>query len=101
MPPQDNVVSQTIPHRGTTGRGAPRMGVLAVVGDGASLDSLRAARLVPIADLSIDIGRRPNAPAGRAWLALGGRPVVVPFRGRPPAQAAAPGPPERREPAGR
>jgi transcriptional regulator with PAS, ATPase and Fis domain len=70
MPPQDNVVSQTIPHRGGTGRGAPRMGVLAVVGDGASLDSLRAARLVPIAELSLDIGRRPNAATGRASLTL-------------------------------
>jgi transcriptional regulator with PAS, ATPase and Fis domain len=70
MPPQDNVVSQTIPHRGGAGRGPSRMGVLAVVGDGASLDSLRAARVVPITDLSIDIGRRPNAATGRASLAL-------------------------------
>ena len=70
MPPQDNVVSQTIPHRGGTGRGVPRVGVLAVVGDGSSLDSLRAARMVPIADLSLDIGRRPNAATGRASLTL-------------------------------
>jgi transcriptional regulator with PAS, ATPase and Fis domain len=70
MPPQDNAISQTIPHRGATGRGAPRLGVVAVVGDGASLESLRAARVVPIADLSLDIGRRPNAATGRASLTL-------------------------------
>jgi transcriptional regulator with PAS, ATPase and Fis domain len=72
MPTQDNAVSQTIPHRGAGNREAQRSGALAVIGDGASLDSLRAARVVPIADLTLDIGRRPG-PAnadGRQVLVL-------------------------------
>jgi len=70
MPTQDNAVSQTIPHRSGGNREAPRSGALAVVGDGASLDSLRGARLVAITELILDIGRRPGSPEGRATLTL-------------------------------
>jgi transcriptional regulator with PAS, ATPase and Fis domain len=70
MPIQDNAVSQTIPHRGGGNREAPKTGALAVVGDGASMESLRAARLVSITGLTLDIGRRPGAPDGRSTLTL-------------------------------
>jgi transcriptional regulator with PAS, ATPase and Fis domain len=70
MPTQDNGVSQTIPHRTGGSREATRSGVLLVVGDGASIESLRAARVVPILDLAIEIGRRPVSVDGRAVLAL-------------------------------
>jgi transcriptional regulator with PAS, ATPase and Fis domain len=70
MPTQDNVVSQTIPHRSGGSREVVRRGVLAVVGDGASLESLRAARMVPMTTLALDIGRRPPAVEGRQTLTL-------------------------------
>jgi transcriptional regulator with PAS, ATPase and Fis domain len=70
MPIEDNVVSQTIPHRSGASREATRNGALAVVGDGASLDSLRRARMVTLTGLTLDIGRRPPAADGRATLAL-------------------------------
>jgi transcriptional regulator with PAS, ATPase and Fis domain len=70
MPTQDNVVSQTIPHRTGGNRETPRSGALAVVGDGASLDSLRAARMVTITGATLDIGRRPGSADGRQALVL-------------------------------
>src|ERR1700690_276140 len=70
MTTQDNAVSQTIPHRSGGSREAARNGALAVIGDGASLDSVRGARLVAITGLTLDIGRRPSSPDGRATLAL-------------------------------
>ncbi len=70
MPTQDNAVSQTIPHRSGGSREVARQGALAVVGDGGSIDSLRASRLVPIEGLTLDIGRRPGGVEGRATLTL-------------------------------
>jgi transcriptional regulator with GAF, ATPase, and Fis domain len=51
------------------GEGA-RQGALVVIGDGASLESLAAPRLVPITELTLDIGRRPPASAGPATLTI-------------------------------
>jgi DNA-binding NtrC family response regulator len=63
-------ITQTLPPRGGANRDAARVGALVVVGDGASIESLRDARLVPMADLTLDIGRRlPPAP-GTAALRL-------------------------------
>jgi DNA-binding NtrC family response regulator len=70
MPPQDNAISQTIPHRVSANREPPKIGVLTVIGDGTSLEALRASRLVPILGFAIDIGRRPVPTDGRATLAL-------------------------------
>jgi len=62
MPPEDNVVTQTAPYRSAASREVVRVGAVVVVGDGASPESLRTARVEPIADLALDIGRR--APSG-------------------------------------
>jgi len=62
MPPEDNVVTQTAPYRSAASREIVRVGAVVVVGDGASPETLRAARVEPIADLALDIGRR--APSG-------------------------------------
>jgi len=62
MPSDDNVVTQTAPYRSAATRDVLRIGAVVIVGDGASPDSLRSARVQPIADLTLDIGRRP--PAG-------------------------------------
>ncbi|HEY5089338.1 MAG TPA: hypothetical protein VIK30_05180, partial [Polyangia bacterium] len=70
MPTQDNPVSQTIPHRSGGSREAVRQGTLAVIGDGASIESLRAARLVTIPGLTLDIGRRPGPGDEGATLTL-------------------------------
>jgi transcriptional regulator with PAS, ATPase and Fis domain len=70
MPTQDNPVSQTIPHRSGGSREAVRQGALAVIGDGGSIESLRAARLVTIPGLTLDIGRRPGPGEEGATLTL-------------------------------
>ena len=63
MPNEEHEVSQTVPRRGFA-RETPRTGALIVVGSGASLDSLRNPRLVPMEAPSLTIGRRPAAAEG-------------------------------------
>jgi len=55
--------SQTQPRRGFL-REVPRTGALVVLGNGTSLEGLRAPRLVPLAGLTLDIGRRSGPSAG-------------------------------------
>ena len=62
-------VTQTLPQRGPTGREA-RTGALVVIGDGASLEVLRAGRIVPMNDRVLDIGRRPPPATDRGVLTL-------------------------------
>src|SRR5690242_15519800 len=62
-------VTQTIPPRGPAGREA-RTGALVVIGDGASLEVLRAGRIVPMNERVLDIGRRPPPVADRGILVL-------------------------------
>jgi transcriptional regulator with GAF, ATPase, and Fis domain len=52
--------SQTQPRRGFL-REQPRAGGLVVLGNGTSLEGLRAPRLVPMDGLALEIGRRANA----------------------------------------
>ena len=70
MPPENNdVVTQTAPYRSAATREVLRVGAVVVVGDAAAPDTLRAARVQPIADLSLEIGRRP-ANGSRPTLTL-------------------------------
>jgi DNA-binding NtrC family response regulator len=62
-------VTQTIPPRGPAGREA-RVGALVVIGDGASLEALRAGRIVPMNERVLDIGRRPPPATDRGTLTL-------------------------------
>jgi len=56
-------ITQTMPLRGGPNREGARQGALIVLGDGASIDGLRAPRLVPMAELTLEIGRRaPPTP---------------------------------------
>ena len=59
-----------MPPRGGPNREGARQGALIVMGDGASIDSLRAPRLVPMAELTLDIGRRAPATPGPTTLTL-------------------------------
>ncbi len=60
-------ITQTILPRGGLNRDGARQGALIVLGDGASMDSLRTPRLVPMTELTLEIGRRaPATPAPRA-----------------------------------
>jgi transcriptional regulator with GAF, ATPase, and Fis domain len=62
--------SQTEPRRGFV-REAPRLGVVVVLGNAASLDGLRSPRLAKLSELSLDIGRRPpGGPTAPSALAL-------------------------------
>jgi transcriptional regulator with GAF, ATPase, and Fis domain len=63
-------ITQTILPRGGPNRDGVRQGALIVLGDGASLDSLRTPRLVPMAELTLEIGRRAPATPGPATLTL-------------------------------
>jgi transcriptional regulator with GAF, ATPase, and Fis domain len=69
MSTDPNEVTQTIPQRGPAGR-ETRTGVLVVIGDGASLDVLRAGRVVPMNERVLDIGRRPAPATDRGVLTL-------------------------------
>jgi len=60
VPSEENEVSRTVPRRGLP-REAPRTGVVIVVGAGDTLDTLRAPRIHPMTELTLDIGRRPRA----------------------------------------
>ena len=62
-------VTQTLPPRGAAGREA-RTGALVVIGDGSSLEALRAGRIVPMNERVLDIGRRPPPATDRATLTL-------------------------------
>jgi DNA-binding NtrC family response regulator len=62
-------VTQTIPPRGPAGREA-RTGALVVIGDGASLEVLRAGRIVPMIERVLDVGRRPPPANERGILTL-------------------------------
>src|ERR1700747_133263 len=73
MVPINEDVSQTIPRRGST-REAQRIGVLLLVGTPGTPDTLRAARVVQLAD-GLEIGRRPPTPDGGRALALPDRTV--------------------------
>ena len=55
----ESEISKTMPRRGLP-REAPRVGAVIVVGAGDVLDSLRKPRIVPMSQLTLDIGRRPN-----------------------------------------
>jgi transcriptional regulator with GAF, ATPase, and Fis domain len=63
-------ITQTILPRGGPNRDGVRQGALIVLGDGASVDSLRTPRLVPMAELTLEIGRRAPATPGPATLTL-------------------------------
>ncbi len=69
MSTDPNEVTQTIPQRGPAGR-ETRTGALVVIGDGASLEVLRAGRLVPMTERVLDIGRRPPPATDRDLLTL-------------------------------
>jgi transcriptional regulator with GAF, ATPase, and Fis domain len=57
-------ITQTLPPRGgPKGEGA-RQGAVIVLGDGASLETLAAPRLVSMTELTLDIGRRPPVGNG-------------------------------------
>ena len=70
MPTDQHEITQTIPLRGGPNRDGARMGALIAVGDGASIELLRDPRLVPMAELTLDIGRRLPATQGAAGLTL-------------------------------
>ena len=55
----ENDISRTVPRRGLP-REVPRIGTVIVIGAGDVLDSLRKPRIVPMEQLTLDIGRRPN-----------------------------------------
>jgi len=63
-------ITQTMPPRGGLNREGARQGALIVLGDGASIDNLRAPRLVPMAELALEIGRRAPATPGPTALTL-------------------------------
>ena len=63
-------ITQTIPTRGGPNREGARQGALIVLGDGASIENLRAPRLVPMAELTLEIGRRAPATPGPTALTL-------------------------------
>jgi transcriptional regulator with PAS, ATPase and Fis domain len=69
----ENEVSKTVPRRGLP-RETPRIGTVIVVGSGAMLDGLAAPRIVAMAQLKLEIGRRPNPtptpPEGATSLAI-------------------------------
>jgi transcriptional regulator with PAS, ATPase and Fis domain len=72
VPKEENEVSRTLPRRGLP-REAPRLGLVIVVGCGDALDTLRAPRLCPMEQLTLDIGRRPSStpmPVAEAAKAL-------------------------------
>jgi DNA-binding NtrC family response regulator len=74
MPTNADEVSRTIPHRGPS-RDASKLPILSLAGSGASLASLRAARVAPVGD-GVDIGRRPaSAERGRTSLVLADKSV--------------------------
>ncbi|HSS38629.1 MAG TPA: hypothetical protein VLT58_07660, partial [Polyangia bacterium] len=58
MPPENNVVTRTAPYRSAAEREIMRIGAVVVVGDGSAPDTLRRPRIQPVADLTLDIGRR-------------------------------------------
>ena len=53
----ENEVSRTVPRRGLP-REVPHVGVVIVVGAGDSPETLRKPRIVPMDQLTLDIGRR-------------------------------------------
>jgi transcriptional regulator with PAS, ATPase and Fis domain len=59
MSSAEDELSQTEPRRGFA-KDAPRTGALIVAGNGSTLESLAAPRLVALEGLSLDIGRRPT-----------------------------------------
>ncbi|HVY39651.1 MAG TPA: sigma 54-interacting transcriptional regulator [Polyangia bacterium] len=61
MPPENNVVTRTAPYRSAAAREIMRIGAVVVVGDGGSPDTLRRPRIQPVADLTLDIGRRAGS----------------------------------------
>jgi transcriptional regulator with GAF, ATPase, and Fis domain len=63
-------ITQTIPPRGGFNREGARQGVLIVIGDGASMESLRAPRLVVMPELTLDVGRRTPATPSPTTLTL-------------------------------
>jgi transcriptional regulator with PAS, ATPase and Fis domain len=63
-------ITQTMPARSGLNREGARQGALIVLGDGASIDSLRTPRLVPMAELTMEIGRRAPATPGPTTLTL-------------------------------
>jgi transcriptional regulator with GAF, ATPase, and Fis domain len=70
MPNDPHEITQTIPPRGGLRGEGNRQGALIVVGDGASLETLASPRLVPMTELTLDIGRRPPSSAGPASLTI-------------------------------
>jgi DNA-binding NtrC family response regulator len=63
-------ITQTMPTRGSVNREGARQGALIVLGDGASIDNLGAPRLVLMADLTLEIGRRAPPTPGPTTLTL-------------------------------
>jgi len=60
MPSSDeNDISRTVPRRGLA-REVPRIGALIVVGSGDALDGLGRPRIVPMDQLTLEIGRRAH-----------------------------------------
>jgi transcriptional regulator with PAS, ATPase and Fis domain len=57
-------ITQTLPPRGGAKGEGTRQGAVIVLGDGASLETLAAPRLVPMTELTLDIGRRPPVGNG-------------------------------------
>ena len=55
----ENEVSRTVPRRGLV-RETPRVGMVIVVGSGTAPDGLRTPRIVPMEQLTLQIGRRAN-----------------------------------------
>jgi len=55
--------SQTQPRRGFL-REVPRTGALVVLGNGSTVEGLRAPRLVTLQGLALEIGRRPSSGTG-------------------------------------
>jgi DNA-binding NtrC family response regulator len=69
MSSDQNEITQTIPPRGGA-RDGIRQGALIVVGDGAAIEGLRAARLIPMTESTLDIGRRSPPSAAAATLTI-------------------------------
>src|SRR4029079_19762946 len=55
----ENDISRTVPRRGLA-REVPRIGALIVVGSGDALDGLGRPRIVPLDQLTLEIGRRAH-----------------------------------------
>jgi transcriptional regulator with PAS, ATPase and Fis domain len=73
----ENEVSRTVPRRGLP-REVPHVGVVIVVGAGDSLETLRKPRIVPMDQLTLDIGRRAPVTPMPAGAGAPGASLTIP-----------------------